>query len=111
MPGFYLYEDYENSLELLEEYGYTIRRELDPEDVEEIRLTESCYEENAAADQSFSVPETSERIVTDPDEIAEILPQIQYVTARILVNAPVSGQSAEILLKGSNDTVYYTMKP
>lgn len=111
VPGFYLYEDYENSLELLEEYGYTIRRELDPEDVEEIRLTESYYTENAAADQSFSVPETSERIVTDPDEIAEILPQIQYVTARILVNAPVSGQSAEILLKGSKDTVYYTMKP
>ena len=111
MPGFYLYEDYENSLELLEEYGYTIRRELDPEDVEEIRLTESYYTENAAADQSFSVPETSERIVTDPDEIAEILPQIQYVTDRILVNAPVSGQSAEILLKGSKDTVYYTMKP
>lgn len=111
VPGFYLYEDYENSLELLEEYGYTIRRELDPEDVEEIRLTESYYAENAAADQSFFVPETSERIVTDSDEIAEILSQIQYVTDRILVSAPVSGQSAGILLKGSKDTVYYTMKP
>ncbi len=111
VPGFYLYEDYENSLALLEEYGYTIRQELDPKDVEELKLIGSYYTEDAAAEQGFSVPETNERIVTDPDEIAEILPQIQYVTDRILVNAPVSGQSAEILLKGNKDAIYYTMKP
>lgn len=111
VPGFYLYENYENSLALLETYGYTLRRELDPEDVEQLKLIEAYYPEDTAVDGRFSAPETSERIVTDPDEITEILSRVQYMTGRLLMNVPVSGTSAEILLKGSTDATYYTLLP
>ena len=109
LPGFYLYESYENSLSLLKEYGYTIRRKLDPDDVEQFKLMESYYTADASADDTFTLPETNERIVTDQDEIADLVSRISYASSRILGNVPVSGQSAEILLKGSKDTSYYSM--
>ena len=38
VPQLYLYPEYENTLALLEEYGYTPRTEIDPEDVSSITL-------------------------------------------------------------------------
>ena len=109
LSGFYLYESYENSLSLLKEYGYTIRRKLDPDDVEQFKLMESYYTADASADDTFTLPETNERIVTDPDEIADLVSRISYASSRILGNVPITGQSAEIFLKGSKDTSYYSM--
>ncbi|WP_285825088.1 DUF6449 domain-containing protein [Schaedlerella arabinosiphila] len=109
LGGFYLYEGYENSLALLETYGYTLRREIDPEDVEQVKLAETIYTEEAPAEGKFSVPDTSERIVTDSDEIAAVLSQVQYTTSRLLISTHAYGTSAEILLTGNKEPTYYTL--
>ena len=109
LGGFYLYEGYENSLALLETYGYTLRREIDPEDVEQVKLAETIYTEEAPAEGKFSVPDTSERIVTDSDEIAAVLSQVQYTTSRLLISTHAAGTSAEILLTGNKEPTYYTL--
>lgn len=111
VPNLYLYESYENTLSLLEKYGYMIRREIDPDDVE--LLKDISPDEDPAINAGiarYTVPmEGTERIVTDPKEIKEILSQIHYPLSRLL-GYDLTSRSVEITFKGSTDICYFPLQ-
>lgn len=108
VPHLYLYESYENSLSLLEEYGYTIRREIDPDDVE--LLKDISPDEDVALDADYTLPRVgTEHIVTDPEEIREILSQVHYPLNRLL-GYDLTSRSVEITFKGSADACYFPLR-
>lgn len=112
VPDFYLYDNYENSLALLEKYGYTIHREIDPEDVEQIKLDEASYKTNVDVyGNKIWTDESTETIITDPDEIQEILSQLEYTTSRILGTKQEYLRSVDIVFKGRQESVYYLLRP
>lgn len=106
---FYLYDSYQNSLALLEEFGYAPRTQLQSEDVEKIVVTEAIYTETENADTGFVTPVSNEYAVTDSDEIEEILSQIQFSPYRLLDENMITTRSAEITLKGVEGAIYYPL--
>lgn len=110
LPNFYLYESYENSLALLEKYGYTIRQRIDPEDVAQVTLSEADFSKTVDAYESAVwTAESQESILTEPDEIEHILSQIQYTVLPILGREKPFLRSVEILLKDGPDPTYYAL--
>lgn len=110
LPNFYLYENYENSLALLEKYGYTIRRKIDPEDVSQIILHEKEDSETIDAGNMVWSDESSESILTDPDEIKEIVSQVRYTAVPFLGYEKNFSRSADIVFKKELETVYYVLE-
>lgn len=111
VPNLYLYESYENTLSLLEEYGYTIRREIDPDDVELMKYISPDEDVALDADAAgYTVPvEGTERIVSDKEEMQEILSQIHYPLSRLL-GYDLTSRSVEITFKGSTDICYFPLQ-
>lgn len=111
VSNFFLYESYENSLDLLKKYGYTIRREIDPKDVAEIKWSELSYKDTVDAyGNSIWTDESTESLITDPGEIQEVLSQLQYTTTRLLGTENTTySRSVEILFKDSEDFSYYPL--
>lgn len=105
---FYLYSGYEHTLALLEEYGYTPRTEIKPEDVTRMVYYEPDYDNSADA-SGYSTLTSREYTVADPDEIQEILSQLTYYTGGILGGRDLTSRSVEISLKGAGDTSYYPL--
>lgn len=113
----YLYESYGNTLALLEKYGYTIRRKIDPGDVEQMKYI-GPDEEQPVYDGTMRTTEFSstwdpparsqERMVTDPKEIQEVLSQVEYTGSRLLGKG-LSPRSVEILFKGNPEPYYYSL--
>ena len=117
VPGLYLYEGFENTLALLEEYGYTIRRAISPDDVELMKyiglVDEQTMDANGTHDVTSSTTwdtsaENRERVVTDPKEIREILSQINYPCSRLL-GRELTTRSVEITFKENTDPYYYPL--
>ena len=114
IPGFYLYRDYRNTLSLLEKYGYSLRTKIQTEDVVSMLLTESSAQKADDAiygDVSYSsvYENSNERLITDPEEITEILTRIQYPSGRLLGRDTNAAYSVEIMLKGNPGSHYYTL--
>lgn len=116
VPGLYLYEGFENSLTLLEEYGYTIQREINPNDVDLMKYIGSDDEQAMDTDNIYDVTSSAwdapvksqERIVTEPKEIQEILSQIEYPCSRLL-GSELTSRSVEITFKGNTEPYYYPL--
>lgn len=108
---FYLYESYENTLRLLDEYGYSLRTEINPDDVSSMirieTLSEGDVDQNGNVISDYLT--SNEYPVTDPDEIKEILSQIRYYCNGILGGLNLSSQSVELQLKGETDKHYYAL--
>lgn len=110
LPNFYLYENYENSLALLKKYGYTVRREIAPEDVSKIILSEEDYFKSVDAyGNTIRTDLSDESILTDPEEIKEILSQIRYTAVPILGSEKLFLRSAEIQFKDDLESAYYML--
>ncbi len=111
VPNLYLYESYENTLALLEEYGYTVRREINFEDVTLMKYIYPIEADTAdahAASSGFTPMERQERVVTDPEEIKEFLSQVRYSSARLLGQS-LTPRSLEITMKENMDSYYYPL--
>lgn len=113
---FYIYDSYKNTLSLLEEYGYPLLQKIEPEDVVIMTFIEEDAEDSAlqpaVADAAYSsVPSgDKETLVTDPEQIAQILEMIEYSPNRLLGDDFTSSCAAEITLKGNRWSSYYTLK-
>lgn len=103
---FYIYSSYHNTLDILKQFGYTLRTEINPEDVVMMTyypnegnsdFTTNAYDQKAMADYSFGdgIP------ITEPEEIQSILKKITFdAGSRLLGNAQESTGSVEITVKG-----------
>ncbi len=112
VPNFYLYENYENSLALLEKYGYPIRREIDPEDVVQVTVNETAFPDTVNMDaygNTIASDVGTESVVTDPKEIQDIVSQIQYTSARLLGNDEVYPRSVDLVFKNNPEPMYYVL--
>lgn len=88
---FFVYDSCKNTLEFLEDLGYTFRTQIQPEDVTQMTLiTGQEYRE----DQMVAI--------NDPEEMKEILSRISYSSCGILGSRHVSEYSVEITLSGEN---------
>lgn len=105
----YIYESYENTLALLEDYGYTIRRSIDPEDVEQMKLIAAVEADIAVDVTSSAMVDSEESVVTDPDEIKKYLSQIRYPANGILGQNLITSRSVEIILKGDPEPHYFSL--
>ena len=86
-----MYDSCKNTLEFLEDLGYTFRTQIQPEDVTQMTLiTGQEYRE----DQMVAI--------NDPEEMKEILSRISYSSCGILGSRHVSEYSVEITLSGEN---------
>lgn len=77
---FYVYSSYKNTLDTLEEYGYTLRRQIDPEDVMFMTYYPSEYSEaDTYARKEVMDYDFGEGIsITEPEEIEKMLGKICY---------------------------------
>ena len=97
----YIYKNFENTLAVLTEYGYTIQEKILPEDIREIRLEQSS--------DNTETPEMS--LISDPDQIQQILDQIHYSCSGILGGKDTSVQYAQITMENSPYPLYYPIQP
>lgn len=102
LTQFYLYSSYENTLSLLKEYGYSLRTEISLEDVVWMSQIEPDYSEDSSEQLTGR-----ESLITDPEEMKEVLSQIHYPCPGILGGKDLSSRSVEIMLNGEADANYY----
>ena len=77
---FYIYRSYKNTLTLLEDYGYTLREEIDPKDVMFMTYypTENSESDNYARKEIIDYDFGEGISITKPEEIKELLGRISY---------------------------------
>ncbi len=111
----YLYDSSENTLALLKEYGYTIRREIAPEDVESMKLIE--LDTSDTMDVYNTIPFTSkntpvggswERPIAGTKNTEKILSQIHYSVDRLL-GRDITSRSVEIIFTGDTEPTYFPL--
>ena len=119
LSGFDLYPEYTNTLEFLENLGYTLRTEIDPEDVESLSITLSLDSVQSAkysglfrtlpdGSASFTQYSTGEDVRTsDPEAIRLILDAIPPSRTELLDFSEDGGDSMEIEYKDGAGIGYY----
>ena len=119
LSGFDLYPEYTNTLEFLENLGYTLRTEIDPEDVENLSITLSLDSVQSAkyselfrtlpdGSASFTQYSTGEDVRTsDPEAIRLILDAIPPSRTELLDFSEDGGDSMEIEYKDGAGIGYY----
>ena len=95
----YIYESFTNTLDLLNEYGYTIRREIALSDVQHMDLE--------------STPDGSEpttlQAITDPEEMQDLLNQLHYPCPGILGGKDTSLRYVQLSHTSSSYPLYYPL--
>lgn len=95
----YIYESFTNTLDLLNEYGYTIRRGIALSDVQHIDLEYSTEESQPATLQA----------VTDPEEIQNLLDQLHYPCPGILGGKDTSPRYVQLSHTTYSYPLYYPL--
>ena len=119
LPMLYIYSDYTNTLNLLEDYGCTLRSEIDPQEVESITFTLSSdswqngdYGElvSSLSDNATVTTYNEEtRIETsDPEDISLILEYTEPYSAGIMGNTSFSSNYVDIWYRNGNTFGYAT---
>lgn len=115
IPDFYVYDSYENTLQLLNEYGYTLHTEISPEDVMQmtyIFTTESDSDTPGAASNAvpYTTAESETRtLITDSEEISRLLKRISYTSAGIVGEKHLSDEAVELTLNNGTSSKYYRL--
>lgn len=110
ITNLYLFDTYENTLKLLEEYGYSICTEINPEDVLQMTYTRlPSVDYNSSAD--ISLKDTSSVPVTDPEEIRRLLDRTVYSLQRIAGGWNTETDYIEVWLKGETLSRHYSLLP
>lgn len=99
MSQMYIYENFTNTLDLLSEYGYTIRREIALSDVQHMDLESNLDE---------SEPTTLQAI-TDPEEMQDLLDQLHYPCPGILGGKDLPRQYIELSHTAYPYPIYYPL--
>ena len=99
MSEMYIYENFTNTLDLLNEYGYTIRREIALSDVQHMDL-ESTLDDSEP---------TTLQAVTDPEEMQDLLDQLHYPCAGILGGNDTSRQYVQLSHTTYPYPIYYPL--
>lgn len=108
LSQFYLYEDYKNTLSLLEEYGYPVRTKVQSADVAEMKLIETDETVNSHGYVFEDKEENKETVITNPAEIEKILSQLEYsYSTRILGTEYNPSLFAEITFTENRGTMLY----
>lgn len=109
LTQFYLYSSYKNTLSLLKEYGYSLRTEITLEDVVWMSQIESDYTDDTISVKDVDMEGliSDESMITDPEEMKEVLSQIHYPCPGILGGKNLSSRSVQIMLKGEIEANYY----
>ena len=100
----YLYPEYENTLQFLEEYGHPLHTEIDPADVASLSLSLSreTIEEGTYADLLSSLSSSAER--TDYEDVSDITVTSEEDISLLLES--IHGYYSRILDLGYNYTNY-----
>ena len=119
VPQLYLYPEYENTLALLEEYGYTPRTEIDPEDVSSITLypAGNAAEDGRRDDLISRLSDTAvinydefssemDITVTAQEDIELILSSMDCYAGGILDDGSVHPDYMEVQFKSGNMAGY-----
>lgn len=100
ISNLYIYDTYENTVNLLNEYGYTIKTKINPEDV--TQMTHIIYSQGEK-EADTSIP------VTDPVEISRLLDRIGYISSKIAGSMDWTNESVEVWLKGDTSARHYSL--
>lgn len=114
IPDLYLYDTYENTLRLLEEYGYTVRTEIKPDDVIQMTYISSPSTDKKTLAGDVVSPSAEPEIrtpVTAPEEIARLLKRIRYTTAGITGEKALTSEAVEFSLRDGISSKYYRLFP
>lgn len=131
IPLLYLYPEYTNTLALLEEYGYTLRTEIDPDDAASVtlylsgssvgsgrfdslvsRLSDTAvistytYDDISPGYVYTDPDSTTEISVTAPEDIALILDYVGSYAGGILDSASMSPDYMDVQYKDGNMSGY-----
>ncbi len=118
LSGFYIYETYTNTLSCLEEYGYTLQKEIDPEEVSSISLYLSAdsIRKGELPDYLPALPSVTELpadeftpvLITDKQDIRALLGNITYGCPGILDERNEKNEYVEIEFRtGYGFNTYY----
>lgn len=115
LSQFYIYRTYQNTLSLLEQYGYSIRTKIDPGDVMLITYypnegttykTVSTYSQRAMDEYKFG----NGIQINNPEEIAQFLNKISYDECiGLLGQTQTATGSVEITLNGKSYPITYIL--
>ena len=119
--GFYLYEGYDNTLACLEEYGCTLRTQIDPADVSSITLYLSqesvqsgkftdLLSELSTTDVMLYDDGSEEITVRSREEIGAVLEHAVMFNAGILGKGGGMGDSADIYFADGDGAYSYQLK-
>lgn len=109
-----LYDTYENTLDLLKKYGYSVRTSIDPEDVLTMvhtvhpAVTEDAYFNGIASSSDETETMTP---ITEPNEINRLLNRITFSPLGIAGNRIMTMEYVEIWLKGELSSRYFSLLP
>ncbi len=95
----YIYENFANTLNLLTEYGYTIRREIALSDVQHMDLESTL---------DGSEP-TTLLAITDPEEMQDLLDQLHYPCPGIVGGKDTSRQYVQLSHTAFPYPIYYPL--
>lgn len=122
MGSFYIYEGYDNTLSCMEEYGYTLRTEIEPEDVQYVRLYLSaesmrsgkCTELLSALSSEielFAYDDGSQEItIRSQDDIRTVLGYLEPYSRGILGSSSELGDYADIQFESGSSYYSYEIK-
>ena len=122
LVGFYLYPEYTDTLEYLEDCGYTLRTEVDPEDVDriDVTLSKSSVQSGKYGELLSRLSDKAEYIqprssdgqlsVTEPGDIALVLDYLEPFGQRIIGAGSGSPDYADITYKDGNGYYGFRLK-